>query len=738
MDGPTRVISDPEVADAFPMDTAFETLRHPVARLRSWQASLSTPERLVLLATALYAILMSALTVAKIGSLRTYAWDLGTFSQALYTTAFQGRFFYFTADLPNNPAGSLFGAHFAPFLAVLVPLYRILPSPATLVVVQTLAIAAGAPLVFRIARLRLKDERVAAVLAVAYLLNPFVEGVNWFDFHPEAFMMVFLLAMIWAWEERRWLRFAIFTALTLSTLEMAGVLVATVGLFWAADLLLAKRSLRDVWGVREFRVSVLLIVVGAAWVFLGLQAIALVNPANALLSGGTGSWSVLGADSLLGVPAAALANPGNLVAALAYDGLLKLWYLILLFVPLLLWPLRRPLALLLVAPWLVAALTSNFLAYYVVGTQYGAFVAPMVFYGAVLGLERHRARHPAAPRPQGLGASRIVSEALIPSGPLPMAAFAVAFAILACPASPAALGVYGMGGFPVYTAHDAVVQEIAALVPPGASILTQNNLFPFFADRADAYVIPHSTFFGPGDSFNRTLHAYVNESQYVFVDAGTSMTEALVVLQALGPTSGFGVVAAADGALLLERGYVGTPGLFQRFNGTYGAWNLALVNGTAVVDTGALDGVAMASLPGHVGTFWTGPQVILGPGTYTLTFRVRLNPAVAGTVLRVEVRLRPGFISVLPESVSALGSGVRLTTGLRSCENTVIVQNLTGADFPNPVDYATFSIPLTANLFGAYNFTGVLPGTSSVVSLDRITAIQVTALPYVQTATCGA
>jgi len=733
---PTRVISDPEVPDRIPMASILETLRHPYSNLRSWQASLSDRERLVLLATAVYAILMSGLTVAKISALGTFAWDLGTFSQALYTTAFQGRFFYYTADVPNNPAGSMFGSHFTPFLFLFVPLYRLLPSPATILVAQTLVIAAGAPIVFRLARLRLKDERLAAVLAVAYLLNPVVQGVNWFDFHLEAFMMVFLLAAILAWEERAWLRFAIFIGLTLSTLEMAGVLVATVGLFWAVDILLARRSLHLALGVLEFRLAVLLAALGALWVYIGLQAIAYVNPGNALLSGGTGFWQVLGASSLLGVPGAAIANPGRLLAALAYDGGLKLWYLVLLFAPLLFWPLRRPLALLLVAPWLATAFTSNQPAYYVIGTQYGAFVAPMVFYAAILGLERKGRRRAEQTESGGPSIAPPPSGRWSPSSPISMAALAVAFVLVASPASPLAVGTYSSGGFPAYVAHDALVQEIVALVPPAASILTQNNLFPLFANRADAYVIPHTTFFGPGNSFNQTLQAYFNESEFVFVDGATSFTEAMVVLQALQTVSGFGILAAADGALLLERNHSGPPPLFFPFNATYGVRDLSLLNGITLADPAALSGAALASTPGYRGAFWEGPSVLLWPGTYTVTFRVRLNPVVSGAVLGLALRLRPGFISILPESVSARGSAVRLVTGLLSCAENLTVENVTGAMFPNGTSYSTFSIPLTADLYGFYDFAGFLPGTNATVSLDRVTVFQETAIPYVRTAAC--
>ena len=711
-------------------------VRQRVGNLQIWFASLSTARRAVLLAAVAYAFVMSGLTVAKFYTLRTYAWDLGSYSQSLWTTAFQGRFFYYTPDLPNNPSGSIFGAHFAPFLALLVPVYAAFPFPPTLLVLQSCVIAGGSWAVFRLAAARLKAEGIAALLALAYLLNPAVQAVNWFDFHPEAFMMVFLLATLVGWEERAWGWFGLFMALALSTLEMAGVLVAVLGLFWAIDLL-RRHPARTIVLSLEFRVAVAASLLGIASSLLGLGLLKLVNPGTALLGGGTDYWQVLGAHSLLGVPVAVVADPARFFAAITYDGLLKLWYLVLLFAPLAFWPMRRPLCLLLLAPWLVPALTSNFPFYYGVGAQYTAFVVPFLFYGSILGLDVkgpvHSDRRLGSTWWARVRGARLQGKTASKSNPLPLAVFSVVFLLVASPVGPLSLGVYTFGGFPSYTSHDSLVLEVAGLVPPRAAVLTQNNLFSLFADRSNAYVIPSSTYFMPGDSFNRSLRAYLNESQFVFLDLKTSLTESLVVLVALRTESGFGVVAAADGAILVERGYVGPPRLFVPFNETYRAGDLALLKGTRVADPAASGGFALASVPLQQGAFWTGPAVFLWPGTYTIGFRVRADPVSAGTIATLAFQIRPGFVSVLPRGVSSSGSAVSLSSGLLRCTENLSVANLTGADLPNPAAYVTVRLPLTVDLFGAYNFSGYLPGSSSTVYLDEITATQDSSTGYIRT-----
>lgn len=732
----STLIFGPRVAAAASMPFSFQKLRHPVASVRTWFAGLSWPRRLVLLAILAYTIVMSALTVARISSLRTYAWDLGAYSQAMYTTAFQGRFLYYTADLPNNPTGNLFGAHFAPFLLVLVPLYALLPSPATLLVIQTLAIAAGAPVVFRLALHRLKRERIAAVLAVAYLLHPGIQGLNWYDFHPEAFLVVFLLAMFLAWEQRAWLRFWIFTVLTLSTLEIAGALVAAAGLFWAVRFVVERRSVRSVLRILEFRIALGLVALGAGWLWIGIQIIVFVNPGNALLSGGTDYWRVLGANSLLGVPLAAVANPARLLDALAYDGILKVWYLILLFGPLAFWPLRRPLALLLFVPWLVAALPSNAPVYYVIGTQYAAFLAPFLFYAAILGLESSRRVAASGSPSSRLGKMVAKVRSRFPSTPPSLAAVAVSFLLVASPVGPLAIGVYTLGGFPVFSQHERLVNAMAALVPQSASMLTQNNLFPLFANRANAYVIPHTTYFMPGNSFNQTLRAYLDSWEFVFVDMRTSPIEALVVLDALGSSVGFGVLAAADGAVLLQRGYSGPPRLFVPFQAAYDAPSLALPNETLVADPGALSGIALMHPAGTSGAFWRSSELLLWPGEYTATVRIRISPGSPGPVHTLTLALQPGFISVVPRAVSERGSSVILAIGALPCEVNLTTANVTGADFAGDTGYRIFSLRFTAELYGLYSFAGSVPDPTTIVYLDRLEVFQDSAIGDVKTIGC--
>lgn len=60
-------------------------------------------------------------------ALQTYAYDLGNYNQAIYTTASGTGFLYYTADLLANPLGSIFGVHISIALLEILPIYIFFP-----------------------------------------------------------------------------------------------------------------------------------------------------------------------------------------------------------------------------------------------------------------------------------------------------------------------------------------------------------------------------------------------------------------------------------------------------------------------------------------------------------------------------------------------------------------------------------------------------------------------------------
>lgn len=171
---------------------------------------------------------MGGLAVLRHIQFQTQAWDLGLFTQTLWNTL-QGRVMQNSIEeVPQNLA-----IHMNPVMFLLVPIYALFPTPQILLVLQTLVVALGAWPLYFLSRHILQEKFLSLIIAISYLLYPGTQWVNWFDFHPIAFLPTFFFAGIYFALQNRWRWAIIFLALAASTKEDAILLVAVAGLWFA-------------------------------------------------------------------------------------------------------------------------------------------------------------------------------------------------------------------------------------------------------------------------------------------------------------------------------------------------------------------------------------------------------------------------------------------------------------------------------------------------------------------------
>src|SRR5439155_14771987 len=178
-----------------------------------------------------YSTILSSLTILKMYALRAGAWDLGNYNQAMYSFVCCGKPFAWTADILNNPGGSLFGIHFSPIFFTFVPFYFLYPRPETLLIIQSIGIGIAAVPVFFLGKKQLGTNNWGYAFAISYLLNPLTLGLNWFDFHPEAFIPATVLFSLYFLQEKQWAKLAISWTLALSTIENIGLLLALLATY---------------------------------------------------------------------------------------------------------------------------------------------------------------------------------------------------------------------------------------------------------------------------------------------------------------------------------------------------------------------------------------------------------------------------------------------------------------------------------------------------------------------------
>jgi uncharacterized membrane protein len=230
-------------------------------------------------------------------SFRFARFDLGNMVQAVWSTA-EGRPLEMTHPTTAEQVVRL-GFHVDPILALLAPLWMIAPSPLTLAFVQVVAVSLGALPVFWLARRHSGSERTGAMLALAYLLYPWVAWGALDAFHPVSLAIPLFLFCIWFLDTDRRFAFVVCAVLVVLTGELMGILVAGLGVWYAFT-----RGQR--------RVGAVIAATGAAWTIVALY---LVVPA---FSGGAslyyGAFSEVG-GSPLGILETAATDPVALLSA---------------------------------------------------------------------------------------------------------------------------------------------------------------------------------------------------------------------------------------------------------------------------------------------------------------------------------------------------------------------------------------------------------------------------------------
>ncbi|MFI8996061.1 DUF2079 domain-containing protein [Streptomyces sp. NPDC053542] len=225
-------------------------------------------------AAALFA-LFAALSVQRYRTMGTISWDLGIFEQVVRSYAHVQAP---VADL-KGPGANILGDHFSPVLALLAPLYRLLPSPVTLLVAQAALFALSAVPVTRCAA-RLLGRRAGLAVGMAYGLSWGLQRAVDFDFHEIAFALPMIAFALEAVIGGRW----------------------TAAVCWAAPLVLVKEDL----GVTAAAIGVIVLIrarravpAAVALTLFGLAATALTLAVIIPAFNGTGSydyWSKLSGD----------------------------------------------------------------------------------------------------------------------------------------------------------------------------------------------------------------------------------------------------------------------------------------------------------------------------------------------------------------------------------------------------------------------------------------------------------
>lgn len=405
---------------------------------------MATPAAFVYCSAAAWAIAFACLASLRHLAFATARFDLGNMVQAVWSTG-HGHFLESTSG--SGVQFNRLGVHFDPILALFAPLWWLWPSPLALVVVQALALGAGALPVYWLGRKHLPSPTVAAWFAAAYLLYAPLQWLPLDDFHPIALGVPLLLYALWYLDEDRLAAFAVVALLASLTGEEMPAVVGLLGIWYA-------------FRRRRARIGGLIFIaglLGSAIVFYVL--IPALSPGKSPLAERYEGFG----GSPAGIAAALVQRPLDVIAALSSGR--DIGYVLLLFVP---WAglfLLEPLLALGAAPMLLLNLISTNPNQTTISFHYTAPIIPFLVGASVLGTAR-------LPR-------SVVRHAGL---------FVLALMTLGLVLSPGRLVVsyvHDLGG-----AKRTATLAALELVPPGAPVTASNRLGAHLSSRRVIFTFP--------------------------------------------------------------------------------------------------------------------------------------------------------------------------------------------------------------------------------------------------------
>jgi uncharacterized membrane protein len=472
-----------------------------------------------LVLACVYAAFFCWLSIQRYDAFLMHALDMGNMDQAVWNTL-HGNLFHFTnmrAQLPKEAWGTTtrLSFHVEPILLPLSLVYLIHAAPETLIVVQVICVALGAPAACRLA-LRVTGSRGLAIVApIAYLLAPSTEAATLYEFHP---VTLAAPALLWAFvflEERSYRPFVFFAVLAIACKEEIGLVVACMMLWhwWRGGprfLALAVASASAAWS---------LIAIG--WIVPHFAS----GPSaywQRYIDATSGGESSTGA---IGVLKYWLHHPERLwntvvmwpKAAMLHRFFMSTGYLCLFSLP----------ALAISAPSLAIILLSTDQHMYGGLGQYSAELVPIGVAAAIYGFTWL----------VSYGTTRGLSARSVTIALVALMALSAAANQRANGFTPFASGYSA----PVISAHVQLGQRLLKLIPPGAPVSSMDQLNPHLGDRAKSYLFPD-----------------VGDAQYVALDVTTNVNPGQPIDQFRATTRllqsrRWEVLAADDGYLILHR-----------------------------------------------------------------------------------------------------------------------------------------------------------------------------------------
>ena len=373
--------------------------------------------------------------------------------------------FSFDTTLEFGSAVSHMATHISPIFLLYLPFYALIPSPVTLMVLQTLAVYSAVVPMWLICRRKELSYGLSAVVCGLLCFFPTVWGGASGSFHEYALLLPLLLWLLWALEAKKKILPWVFAALVLCVRETCAIHLLAVGLYHA----LTTRKESDAPTARRER-SKGLILAGLSLVyFVAAMVILTYAGKGTLITRFDNVTGIYGTD--FGTLAREiLCNPAIALYEMLTEA--KLHYLLCLLLPLGLLPLLtgKKAGLVFLLPLLLLNLLSDFPYHISPDFPYSFGVAAFGLFLCAEGLARLSVKEGRA-----ILTGRLVT-------------LAVCFTLI--------IGGFRLSGYGLFTEYTlnqrdevAAMTDLLDAVEDGASVSASGRLVPSLAARKEVYFL---------------------------------------------------------------------------------------------------------------------------------------------------------------------------------------------------------------------------------------------------------
>ena len=567
----------------------------------------------------LYSAVLSYVTILRYLAFKTTAFDLSVYTQVIWNTL-HGLPFYYTLETNVVPTYNYLSLHFVPILVIIMPFYYLFPYPQTLLTLQSMILGAGIFPLYGLAYRLLNNKSLSLLFALFYLIYPPLHGVNWFDFHVEAFTPLLVLAVFYSLETKKIKLLYISTILLLLVIEFTPIIAITIFVI----MLLIK--INDKYIMKHI---LILLILSIIYFFTILQILhSQVTPFRLRF------WSQYG-GSISEAIHMVLRNPMWFLETFLRSIFLppaKILYVFVTFLPV--FPAIFSPVSLTTLSWYLPALASNsppFGFYLDIYMHYPAFLIGQLFASSIYGFSF---------------IYRSCNKKLITYVILLQFLVSVIFFVMLSPLGFASHLMKILGNqyyaefvaFPSVSQHDVLLEKILNMIPSNASVYTTNDIGSHLGNRRHLFVAALPEGFLPD-----FIVFDVSRPYWLTTPVIEGYPIAYKVINSLLKSGRYDLYIYADGIYVYRLNYTGKPVIYiPQFERIYTIFNGSryfegeIVNGSFCLNSSQATRWFIYSYYGLNSTIAVyGPYAVFGPGKYRVTYSLVVKPERQPVILDI-------------------------------------------------------------------------------------------------------